>query len=366
MTKLECMFRKLWKKFWEPILGFSGFQWIIAAIMAAIIWFIYFTPYITITPTGYHTDAVIVTESDANLRKQFCEKIGITTPSEEWPIWSVRPSNGKILDGYEISSSTYESILTTKLQSSTKNVRLVYTGDLSWNDIKGVSQRIADNQINTMVYLDFSAAVLGFSDWDQNIFFGRNKLVSIVLPDGLTTLKTSLFKDCGELKSVTLPDSLESLAEYTFCNCESLSSITIPPNVNSIGLSVFENSGLESITIPASVTTIGNSAFNNCSNLEFVTFSGTSSLTSIGSAAFAYCCISDIIIPASVTTIGSGAFANCESLQSADFEDTVNRMWKIGSTTHNFNGYVATQFPEMLVNASNEAQYQGTWTKVTE
>lgn len=37
------MFRKLWKKFWEPILGFSGFQWIIAGIMAAIIWFIYFT-----------------------------------------------------------------------------------------------------------------------------------------------------------------------------------------------------------------------------------------------------------------------------------------------------------------------------------
>ncbi|MBR6364212.1 MAG: lysophospholipid acyltransferase family protein [Alphaproteobacteria bacterium] len=37
------MFRKLWKKFWEPILGFSGFQWIIAIVMAAMIWFIYFT-----------------------------------------------------------------------------------------------------------------------------------------------------------------------------------------------------------------------------------------------------------------------------------------------------------------------------------
>ena len=281
---------------------------------------------------------------DENLRKQFCEKIGITTPSEEWPIWSVRPSNGCILDGYEISSSTYESILTTKLQSSTKNVRLVYTGALSWDNIKGVSQRIADNQINTMVYLDFSAAVLGFTTWDQNIFYGRNKLVSIVLPDGLTTLKTSLFKDCEELMSVTLPDSLESLTELAFCNCEKLSSITIP----------------------ASVTTIGNSAFNGCSTLEFVTFSGTSSLTSIGSEAFAGCFISVITIPASVTTIGSEAFANCESLQSADFKDTVNRMWKIGSTTHDFNGYTATQFAGMLVNASNEAQYQGTWTKVTE
>ena len=37
------MFRKLWKKFWEPILGFSGFQWIIAIVMAVLIWFIYLT-----------------------------------------------------------------------------------------------------------------------------------------------------------------------------------------------------------------------------------------------------------------------------------------------------------------------------------
>ena len=37
------MFRKIWKKFWEPILGLSIFQWIIAAIMAMLIWFVYFT-----------------------------------------------------------------------------------------------------------------------------------------------------------------------------------------------------------------------------------------------------------------------------------------------------------------------------------
>lgn len=37
------MFRKIWKKFWEPILGFSGFQWIIAVVMAGLMWFIYLT-----------------------------------------------------------------------------------------------------------------------------------------------------------------------------------------------------------------------------------------------------------------------------------------------------------------------------------
>lgn len=36
-------FRKLWKKFWEPILGLSFFQWILAGLMALAIWFVYFT-----------------------------------------------------------------------------------------------------------------------------------------------------------------------------------------------------------------------------------------------------------------------------------------------------------------------------------
>ena len=37
------MFRKIWKKFWEPILRFSLFQWIIAIVMAGLMWFVYFT-----------------------------------------------------------------------------------------------------------------------------------------------------------------------------------------------------------------------------------------------------------------------------------------------------------------------------------
>ncbi len=36
-------FRKIWKGFWQPILGLSIFQWIIAVLMAIPIWFVYFT-----------------------------------------------------------------------------------------------------------------------------------------------------------------------------------------------------------------------------------------------------------------------------------------------------------------------------------
>ncbi len=36
-------FRKIWKGFWEPILGLQLFQWVIALFMAVPIWFVYFT-----------------------------------------------------------------------------------------------------------------------------------------------------------------------------------------------------------------------------------------------------------------------------------------------------------------------------------
>ena len=36
-------FRKVWKKFWEPILGMGLIQWVIAILMAIPMWFVYFT-----------------------------------------------------------------------------------------------------------------------------------------------------------------------------------------------------------------------------------------------------------------------------------------------------------------------------------
>lgn len=41
-------FRKIWKKFWQPILGLGIIQWIIVAIAAAVIWIVYFTCWRTI------------------------------------------------------------------------------------------------------------------------------------------------------------------------------------------------------------------------------------------------------------------------------------------------------------------------------
>jgi len=69
----------------------------------------------------------------------------------------------------------------------------------------------------------------------------------------------------------TIPDQ----AFYIKGGCKTLVSITIPNSVTSIGMYAFSNcTSLTSITIPASVTQIGRDVFYDCDNLTSVTFQG--------------------------------------------------------------------------------------------
>ena len=72
----------------------------------------------------------------------------------------------------------------------------------------------------------------------------------------------------GDILSVSLPEGLTSIGGYAFESCSSLTSITLPNSVTSIGYSAFEDcSSLTSITIPNSVTSIGGYAFSSCAQV---------------------------------------------------------------------------------------------------
>ena len=82
--------------------------------------------------------------------------------------------------------------------------------------------------------------------------------------------------------------TVTSIGDYAFYNNSSLISITIPEGVTSINMCTLTGcSSLTSVTIPEGVTSIGNSAFSNCRSLTSVTIPG--SVTSIGKYAFGDC-----------------------------------------------------------------------------
>ena len=102
----------------------------------------------------------------------------------------------------------------------------------------------------------------------------NKSLMSITIPDSVTSIGNDAFYDCTKLASITMPDSVTSIGNGAFQRCTRLASVTIPDSVKSIGNCAFDGcTSLASITIPDSCTSIGNDAFDKCplKDLDLVT-----------------------------------------------------------------------------------------------
>ena len=85
------------------------------------------------------------------------------------------------------------------------------------------------------------------------------------ISDNITEVGDFAFAQNSSLSEVTLGSGIEGIERGTFANCESLVSIEIPDNITYIGDSAFKDTGLTTVNIPESVTSVGKSAFAECS-----------------------------------------------------------------------------------------------------
>ena len=175
----------------------------------------------------------------------------------------------------------------------------------------------------------------------------KDKITTLVVEEGITSLGYYSFYNMTKLTKVSLPSTLTKIGGLgtvvsdegsygCFQNCTALEEITLPKNLTTINGCAFRGcTALKSITIPDSVTTIGNGAFAECTSLADVTYG--SGLTETGDYAFwnagvkrvtwgknianltQYtffgCQMTEIEIPESVTSIGFRSLANCDFLK---------------------------------------------------
>ena len=113
---------------------------------------------------------------------------------------------------------------------------------------------------------------------EADAFANCDSLVSLTVPDYITSIGEEAFRGCTSLERVELGDGLSILSAGTFDGCTGLTAVTL-------GSNLFQICGSSTV---GSTPLAG--AFRNCSSLE------------------------TLFIPSSVFLIGQGAFADCTSL----------------------------------------------------
>lgn len=237
------------------------------------------------------------------------------------------------------------------------NIRVV--GEIDETTIMNIGEtfRSIQNHSNkkAKVNLDLSKTT-GLERIPESAFLQCTSLISIEIPENVTSIGGHAFGGCSSLKNIEIPSSVTSIGIAAFIAC-SLADIKIPEGVTNIGEGVFyECTDLKSIEIPASLTNIGLGAFYGCRNVTSLyvendnkvyqafnnclytkdgevlitvfgnpsTISFLQSITIIDNYAFEHCTnLTTIKIPESVTSIGSYAFDYCINLTNIEIPSTV-------------------------------------------
>ena len=135
-----------------------------------------------------------------------------------------------------------------------------------------------------------------------------DKLISIIIPNSVTSIGYDAFYSCTSLTSITIPNSVTSIGESAFYCCSSLTSITISNNVTSIAYNSFSYcSSLTSIDVDEN-------------NLNYASIDGVLYDKNITRLITCPGAKTEVVIPNSVTSIGARAFTGCSSLISITFK----------------------------------------------
>ena len=255
-------------------------------------------------------DTSFTLESNAFTATKLCKSLAKITVSE---------SNTKYI--------SVDGVLYTK--SSGAAAQLLYCPSSCVGQVvSGVNTVYVPNTVSSVATLAFEHAMAV-----QAVIFLENEEAPVALTLASSAFAADNTKYPSQLQSVELPSGMKAIAASAFAN-SAIVSITIPNTVTSLGNKafsgctnlttvVFEEGGTAALTLGTASSTTGNGPFNGCSSLTTVNL--PERLTVIGGGSFYNTNVNSITIPSTVTAIWNGAFQSCENLTSVSITDTAEK-----------------------------------------
>lgn len=83
----------------------------------------------------------------------------------------------------------------------------------------------------------------------------RTRYISVILPNTLTGL-SNYFENCTNLVSINIPDAVTTISARAFAGCRSLKNIMLPPSLEKINSYAFYETDITYFSIPSTVTKV--------------------------------------------------------------------------------------------------------------
>ena len=170
----------------------------------------------------------------------------------------------------------------TDFALSGESAFLSVDGGVLFDKAKTKLIRYPTGKTGTSYTVPASVTVLG-----ESSFYYSEKLTSIVLQTGLTTVEDDALHYCPNLQTVSIPSSLTSIGSCFLC-ASKVEDVKIPEGVTELKSQFLDEcSELKTVELPASLTTTGGLFCGSCTKLQTVTCkAATPPALPLGSEAF--------------------------------------------------------------------------------